>query len=47
MVEPTIKVLNRKRSTIKDLCLSGLIKVGDEPLVIEYNCRMGDPKRKW
>lgn len=44
VVKPTIKGLQKDNLPYKGFVFIGLIKVGDEPKVIEYNVRMGDPE---
>ncbi len=44
VVKPTIAGIKAEGMDYKGFVYIGLIKVGDEPKVIEYNCRLGDPE---
>ncbi len=44
IVKPTITGIQKRKMNYKGFVFIGLIKVDDEPYVIEYNVRMGDPE---
>jgi phosphoribosylamine--glycine ligase len=44
IIQPTLEGLKKDKIDFVGFVFIGLIRVGDDPFVIEYNVRMGDPE---
>jgi len=44
IIEPTLDALKKNKTNFKGFLYAGLMIINDEPFLIEYNVRMGDPE---
>ena len=44
--KPLLEELKQRNISYKGILYAGLMIKDDDPFVVEFNCRFGDPKRK-